>query len=68
MLEINRASKASVQYADLSDIAKMLDLQGGGSFMDTVNEAQQLVDLPNEAGERRLSATLQAASSIKTNA
>jgi hypothetical protein len=57
MLEINRSSKASVQYADRSDIAKMLDLQGGGSFMDIVNEAQQLVDLPNEAGERRLSAT-----------
>lgn len=57
MLEINRVSKASVQYADLCDIAKMLDMQGGGSLMDIVNEAQQLVDLPNEAGERRLSAT-----------
>ncbi len=57
MMEKNRASQASVQYADIADIAKMLNLQGGGSFMDGVNEAQQLVDLPNETGRRRESAT-----------
>jgi hypothetical protein len=57
MMEKNRASLASVQYADLADIVKMLDIQGGGSFMDNVNEAQKLVDLPDEAGQRRKSAT-----------
>ena len=47
MTEQHRASQASIQYADLSDIVKMLDLQGGGSFMETVNDAQRLVDIPN---------------------
>jgi hypothetical protein len=42
----NAQSKAVVQYADLSDIVKMLNRQGGGSFMEAVNEAQKLVDLP----------------------
>ena len=46
MLEINKASQAVVQYADLADIVKMLNMEGGGSFMDNVNEAQKLVDLP----------------------
>lgn len=46
MIEINRASQAVVQYADLADIVKMLNMEGGGSFMDIVNEAQKLVDLP----------------------
>jgi len=58
MREKNRLSQASVQYADLSDIVKMLNMQGGGSFMDNVNEAQKLVDLPDENGRRRKSATL----------
>jgi hypothetical protein len=57
MREKNRASQAVVQYADLTDIAKMLNLQGGGSLMDRVNEAQKLVDLPDETGQRRKSAT-----------
>ncbi len=48
MVEINRASKAFVQYADLSDIVKMINMEGGGSLMDIVNEAQKLVDLPDE--------------------
>jgi hypothetical protein len=47
MREKNRTSQASVQYADLSDIVKMLDIQGGGSLMDNVNEAQKLVSLPS---------------------
>jgi hypothetical protein len=46
MSEINRASKAAVQYADISDIVKMMNIEGGGSFMANVNEAQKLVDLP----------------------
>lgn len=58
MREKNKLSQAAVQYADLSDIVKMLDMQGGGSFMDNVNEAQKLVDLPDENGLRRKSATL----------
>jgi hypothetical protein len=48
MMERNRMSQASVQYADLSDIVKMLNMEGGGSFMDIVNEAQKLVDLPDK--------------------
>ncbi len=47
MMELNRASQAVVQYADLSDIVKMLNMEGGGSFMENVNEAQKLVDLPD---------------------
>lgn len=43
MMELNRLSQAAVQYADLSDIVKMLNMQGGGSFMEIVNEAQKLV-------------------------
>ncbi len=46
MMELNRASQAVVQYADLSDVVKMLNMEGGGSFMENVNEAQKLVDLP----------------------
>lgn len=47
MMELNRASQAVVQYADLADIVKMLNMEGGGSFMDIVNEAQKLVSLPD---------------------
>jgi hypothetical protein len=46
MREKNRVSRAAVQYADLSDIVKMLNIQGGGSLMGNVNEAQKLVSLP----------------------
>jgi hypothetical protein len=45
MREKNRVSQATVQYADLADVVKMLDMEGGGSFMSVVNEAQKLVDL-----------------------
>ena len=37
-------SQAAIQYADLADIVKMLNMEGGGSFMDIVNEAQKLVE------------------------
>jgi hypothetical protein len=37
----------------LSDIVKMLNMQGGGSLMDMVNEAQKLVELPDENRQRR---------------
>jgi hypothetical protein len=57
MMEKNRASQALIQYADIADIAKMLNLQGGGALMDGVNEAQKLVDLPDATGQRRKSAT-----------
>jgi hypothetical protein len=52
MMAKNRASLASVQYADLADIVKMLDIQGGGSLMENVNEAQKLVELPDASGQR----------------
>lgn len=48
MMAINKASQAVVQYADLADIVKMLNMEGGGSFMDIVNDAQKLVDIPQE--------------------
>jgi hypothetical protein len=48
MIAKNKASKAAVQYADLCDIVKMLNMEGGGSFMDNVNDAQKLVDLPRD--------------------
>ena len=41
-------SRASVQYADLADLVKMLDIKTGGSIMDPVNEAQALVRPPQE--------------------
>ena len=39
MRERNKASQATVQYADLADLVKMLNMQGGGSVMDIVNDA-----------------------------
>lgn len=48
MKKKNRESKAVVQYADLADIVKMLNMGGGGSVMDNVNEAQKLVEVPVE--------------------
>jgi len=44
MMEINKANPAQIQYADISDIVKMLDLKTGGSFQDPVNEAQSLLE------------------------
>lgn len=49
MIELNKTSQAVIQYADLCDIVKMLNMEGGGSFMENVNEAQKLVDLPDPA-------------------
>lgn len=43
MRQRNLESRASVQYADLADLVKMLDIKTGGSIMDPVNEAQSLV-------------------------
>ena len=53
MRAINAASKAVVQYADLADVVKMLNMEGGGGLMDNVNDAQRLVELPREAGAGR---------------
>jgi len=38
MRKLNKASKAVVQYADLSDIVKMLNMEGGGSRMELVSK------------------------------
>jgi hypothetical protein len=46
MMQRNKESKAAVQYADLADIVKMMNIKTGGGIMDPVNEAQALVDLP----------------------
>jgi hypothetical protein len=43
MREINRLKNQFIQYADLSCIAKMLDIAVGGGVMDAVNEAQELL-------------------------
>lgn len=39
----NRESRAQIQYADLADIVKMLDLKTGGALQDPINDAQALV-------------------------
>jgi hypothetical protein len=43
MIGINAASREFVQYADLGEIVKMLDMKTGGSLQDPVNIAQALV-------------------------
>jgi hypothetical protein len=48
MIEVNRKTQAHIQYADLADIVKMMNMEGGGSLMDNVNEAQKLVAVPNK--------------------
>jgi len=53
MLRINAQRRSFIQYADLGDIVKMLNLKTGGALQDTVNEAQSLVrdpPLPVESG------------------
>ena len=54
MMELNSVSQAAIQYADLCDVVKMLNMEGGGSFMENVNEAQKLVDLPGDIPRRAL--------------
>ena len=46
MIEKNRTSPAHLQYADLGDIVKMLNLKTGNSLQDATNEAQSLVREP----------------------
>jgi hypothetical protein len=43
MVTSNKTSGTFIQYADLADIVKMLDIKTGGSLQDAVNEAQALV-------------------------
>jgi len=43
MLVTNRALQTFIQYADLADIVKMLNMKTGGSLQDAVNDAQALV-------------------------
>lgn len=43
MVKRNSESPAFIQYADLADIVKMLNIKTGGSLQDPVNEAQALV-------------------------
>jgi hypothetical protein len=66
MLKSNNASQAVVQYADLADIVKMLNMQGGGSLMDVVNDAQTLVDLPRVSGPHTECPTVEDISLGKT--
>ena len=46
MRKANMDSPARIQYADLADIVKMLNIKTGGSLQDPVNEAQALVRYP----------------------
>jgi hypothetical protein len=46
MLQINARRQSFIQYADLGDIVKMLNLKTGGALQDAVNEAQSLVREP----------------------
>ena len=41
----NSVSKAQIQYADVADIAKILDLGGEGRFMEGVNKVHELIKL-----------------------
>lgn len=43
LVEQNRQNPAFIQYADLADIVKMLNMKTGGALQDPVNEAQALV-------------------------
>ncbi|MFL5330323.1 MAG: hypothetical protein ACJ8C4_15590 [Gemmataceae bacterium] len=43
MRELNAKSQATVQYADLADVVKMLDMKTGHSLQSGVNQAQALV-------------------------
>lgn len=43
---LNKESPARIQYADLADLVKMLNIKTGGSLQDPVNAAQKLVDYP----------------------
>jgi hypothetical protein len=43
MVRRNNESPAFIQYADLADLVKMLNMKTGGSLQDPVNEAQALV-------------------------
>lgn len=42
MQRIHRQSKARVQYADIADLAKMLNIAIGGGIMDQLNDIQYL--------------------------
>jgi len=42
----NREPPARIEYANLWDIVKMLNIKTGGSLQDPVNEAQALVRYP----------------------
>jgi hypothetical protein len=44
MIASNKDAGTFVQYADLADIVKMLNIKTGGSLQDAVNEAQALVE------------------------
>jgi hypothetical protein len=41
MKRINNESGPYIQFADLADVVKMLNIKTGGSFQDGVNEAQK---------------------------
>ena len=43
MKKRNNESPAQIQYADLADIVKMLDMKTGGALQDPVNHAQALL-------------------------
>jgi len=45
MKKVNAKELKNIQYADLTDIVKMLNIKPGGGIMETVNIAQKLVDI-----------------------
>jgi hypothetical protein len=54
MLRINAQRRSFIQYADLGDIVKMLNLKTGGALQDAVNEAQSLVREPATPAESEI--------------
>lgn len=49
MQRVHRESKAQVQYADIADLAKMLDIEVGGGVMDQLNDVQYLFQQPKRS-------------------
>jgi len=45
MVKKNREYPAFIQYADIADITKMLNLKTGGSIQDGVNDVIKLVSV-----------------------
>ena len=46
MMRINGESAAQIQYADVADLVKMLDIKTGNGLQDGVNDALKFFEIP----------------------